>query len=137
MEKDVRETKQCHFTAAKERFLPQLLGYAFPKNSLHRRLIDERFETNTKIMQFQKETNPFVLRILAVWETGLLNYWNVKTPPIISKCLKTTESPKKVTLGMRHLSSAFILLIAGCTLSISVFFLEIIIVRRCSPVTVL
>jgi hypothetical protein len=135
MEGDVRGTKQCHFTITKERFLPQLLGFALPKNSPHRRLIDNRSVTETRI--WNQVTKSIYLRILAVWETGLLDYWNVKVPPIVRKCLKTTESPEKVTLGMRHLSSAFILLIAGYILAIIVFFFENVFGRRRPSVTVL
>ena len=64
------------------------------------------------------------LRIVAVWETGLLDFWNIRTPSKIVKCLKREQKPEKVTLGMRHLSSAFILLIAGYILSICALFLE-------------
>ncbi len=135
MERDVRETKHCHFTVAKERFLPQLLGYAFPKNSPHRTLIDNRLVMETT--NRNQVTKSIYLRILAVWETGLLDYWNVKVPPIVRKCLKTTESPEKVTLGMRHLSSAFILLIAGYSLAVFVFFFENVFGRRRPSVTVL
>ena len=42
IEEDVRKTGECHFTVAKDKFLPQLLGFVYPKHSPFRRNIDEQ-----------------------------------------------------------------------------------------------
>jgi hypothetical protein len=49
MEKDVQENKECHFRVLDERFVLTLLGVAYPKNSPHRRYMDERLEMKKKI----------------------------------------------------------------------------------------
>ena len=47
MEKDVQENKECHLKVLDEHFAPQLIGVAYPKNSPHRRSIDNRLEMKT------------------------------------------------------------------------------------------
>ena len=44
MEKDVQENKECHLKVLDEHFAPQLIGFAYPKNSPHRKSIDNRLE---------------------------------------------------------------------------------------------
>ena len=66
-------------------------------------------------------------RILRLRETGLLDHWEKLYVPSASKCMKINERHRMPRLSIKHLSSAFIILIAGCFISLTAFITEIIV----------
>jgi hypothetical protein len=68
--------------------------------------------------------------MLRLWETGLLQYWDVPTRPTTNQCLGPSRKKSKNTiLGLEHLLGVFMLLFYGYALA-SVACLSEFIIRR-------
>ena len=64
------------------------------------------------------------LRILRLRETGLVGEWEKRYVPSASKCMKINERKGISRLSLKHLSSAFVILIGGCLISLAAFIVE-------------
>ena len=64
------------------------------------------------------------ISILRLHETGLLSKWEKLYAPSASQCMKINERKGMPRLSTKHLSSAFVILIAGYLISLSAFVLE-------------
>ena len=56
---------------------------------------------------------------------GLIDHWETWSVPQPRKCMEINRQDDKRPLSLVHLSSAFVILIAGCVLSIMAFVFEI------------
>ena len=70
-------------------------------------------------------------RILRLREAGLLSEWEKWYIPLPSKCMELNKRIDKPQLSLKHLSSAFVILIVGCVLSTIVFILEMMPIFSC------
>ena len=65
-----------------------------------------------------------IFSILRLHETGLLAEWEKWYVPSVSKCMKVNERNGNPRLSLKHLSSAFVLLVTGCLVSFVAFVAE-------------
>ena len=73
-------------------------------------------------------------RILRLHETGLLAQWEKYYIPSTSKCMEINQRNGMPRLSMKHLSSAFVILIVGFLISLTALGSEILIGKiACSP----
>ena len=70
---------------------------------------------------------PRFVRILRLQEAGLLVEWEKWYVPSTSKCMKINQRKGMPRLSIKHLSSAFIILIAGYLISLVVFVTETVV----------
>ena len=70
-----------------------------------------------------------VFRILRLQEAGLIGKWEKWYVPSNSKCMKVNERKGMPRLSLTHLSSPFVILIAGYVISLLAFFMENIIAK--------
>ena len=56
---------------------------------------------------------------------GLINHWETWSVPQPRKCMDINRQDGKRPLSLVHLSSAFVILVAGCVVSFITFVFEI------------
>ncbi len=116
----------CDYSLTKETFWSSPVFTPLRKNSLY----TESISRGSVYWQEYDERLLFIFilfrcfRILRLIHAGLINEWEKWYVSIPSKCMEINKRKKKPQLSIRHLSSPFLILIAGYLLAFAVFLLE-------------
>ena len=76
----------------------------------------------------------FYVRLMVMHEIGLTKYWDLWYPPVSHHCLenmkkvniKSSTARKPPALTLKNLTGAYIILIAGLSLSLLAFIFELV-----------
>ena len=131
---DLKKTGKCRLHLSNRIPYGEIYTFGLEKGNKLNQLFNEKYWACYVCIYFILQLIISLYRLQYLWETGLLTYWLRKNYRQLNldKCLaKSKESAAQKPIKLVDLTSAFLILGVGISVSIFTFLLELVYFKFC------